>query len=133
MAQLPRSNYPSEVAVYNRLKKFVKDFKKKNKRLPTKKEITTRGKFDYATVVKYLDEGKDFLTFEEMVKTKQPPIIAEDLTPTQKKWYAANKDYLFVDKNNNFKKPPADDFMSLNTAQRYSVKKQYANRAISMT
>ena len=85
MAQLPRSNYPSEVAVYNRLKKFVKNFKKKNKRLPSKKEIQTLGKFDYATVIKYLDEGKDFLTFEEMVKTKQPPIIAEDLTPTQKK------------------------------------------------
>ena len=34
MAQLPRSNYPNEIAVYNRLKKFVRDFKKKNKRLP---------------------------------------------------------------------------------------------------
>ena len=129
MVQLPRSNYPNEVAVYNRLKKFVKDFKKKNKRLPSKKEIQTGGKFDYATVVKYLDEGKDYLTYEEMIKTKQPPIVAKDLTAPQKKWYSKNKDYLFVDKNNNFKKAPADDFMSLNTNQRYYVKNQYANRA----
>jgi len=128
MAQLPRSNYPNEIAVYNRLKKFVRDFKKKNKRLPSKKEIQTGGKFDYQTVVKYLDEGKDYLTYEEMIKTKQPPIAAKDLTAPQKKWYAKNKDYLFIDKNGNFKKGP-DDFMSLNTNQRYSVKNQYANRA----
>jgi len=69
MAQLPRSNYPSEVAVYNRLKKFVKDFKKKNKRLPSKKEIQRGAKADYSSVIKYLTEGKDYLTPTEMKKT----------------------------------------------------------------
>ena len=111
-----------------KLKKFVKDFNKKNKRLPSKKEIIRGASSDYNTVTKYLTEGKDYLTFEEMVKTKKPPVEAGDLTSAQKKWYKANKDFLFFDKDYNFKKMP-DDFMSLNTNDRSKVRRDYKNRA----
>ena len=111
-----------------KLKKFVKDFNKKNKRLPSKKEIIRGATSDYNTVTKYLTEGKDYLTFEEMVKTKQPPVEAGDLTSAQKKWYKANKDFLFYDKNYKFKKMP-DDFMSLSTNDRSKVRRSYTNRA----
>ena len=110
-----------------KLKKFVKDFKKKNKRLPSKKEIQRGANSDYNTVTKYLTEGKDYLTPTEMKKTLDPPREAGDLTSAQKKWYKANKDFLFQ-KNNKFKKMP-DDFMSLSTNDRAKVRKDYKNRA----
>ena len=112
-----------------KLKDFVKKFKKKNTRRPFKKEIQRGTNTDFATVKKYLKEGKDYLTFEEMKKTIDPPMEAGDLTSAQKKWYAANKDYLFIDNTTGqFKKGP-DDFMSLNTNKRAAVRNKYKNRA----
>jgi len=121
------STSPSALAE-KKLKKFVKDFKKKNKRLPSKKEIQRGAKADYSSVIKYLTEGKDYLTPTEMKKTLDPPREAGDLTPAQKKWYKANKDFLFYGKNYNFKKMP-DDFMSLSTNDRAKVRRDYTNRA----
>ena len=111
-----------------KLKKFVEDFKKENKRLPSKKEIQRGANTDLNIVKKYLTEGEDYLTPTEMRKTLAPPVEAKDLTSTQKKWYKANKDFLFYDKNNNLKKMP-DDFMSLNTQDRAKVRRDYENRA----
>ena len=111
-----------------KLKKFVEDFKKENKRLPSKKEIQRGANTDLNVVKKYLTEGEDYLTPTEMRKTLAPPVEAKDLTSTQKKWYKANKDFLFYDKNNNLKKMP-DDFMSLNTTDRAKVRRDYENRA----
>ena len=112
-----------------KLKDFVQDFKKENKRLPSKKEIQRGTASDFKSVNKYLKEGTHYLTTEEMYKIKKSGIDAADLTATQKKWYAANKDYLFFDKNNNFKKAPSDDFMSLSTNDRFKVRQQYNNRS----
>ena len=128
MAELPRPNYPLEVAVYKKLKNFVKDFKEENKRLPSKKEIQRGTGSDYNAVTKYLDEGKDFLTNEQSRKLKAPPVEAADLNPAQKEWYKKNKNYLFVDKKNNFRNLP-DDFMSLTNDQRFRIREQYKNRA----
>ena len=111
-----------------KLKDFVQDFKKENKRLPSKKEIQRGTASDFKSVNKYLKEGTHYLTTEEMYKIKKSGIDAADLTATQKKWYAKNKDYLFFDKNYNFKKMP-DDFMSLSTNDRFKVRKDYKNRA----
>ena len=128
-AYKPRDPSTSPAALAEKkLKKFVKDFKKKNKRLPSKKEIQRGAKADYSSVIKYLTEGKDYLTPTEMKKTLDPPREAGDLTPAQKKWYKANKDFLFFDKDYNFKKMP-DDFMSLSTNDRAKVRKDYKNRA----
>ena len=112
-----------------KLKDFVQKFKKDNKRLPSKKEIQRGTNADFSTVKKYLKEGKDYLTFEEMKKSLDPPREAGDLTPAQKKWYAANKDYLFINNTTGkFRKVP-DDFMSLTTSERASVRTKYKNRA----
>ena len=128
-AYKPRDPSTSPAALAEKkLKKFVKDFKKKNKRLPSKKEIQRGAKADYSSVIKYLTEGKDYLTPTEMKKTLDTPREAGDLTPAQKKWYKANKDFLFFDKDYNFKKMP-DDFMSLSTNDRAKVRKDYKNRA----
>jgi hypothetical protein len=70
-----------------KLKKFVEDFKKENKRLPSKKEIQRGANTDLNIVKKYLTEGEDYLTPTEMRKTLAPPVEAKDLTSTQKKWY----------------------------------------------
>ena len=121
------STSPSALAE-KKLKDFVKKFKKEKKRLPSKAEIQRGTTSDLNTIKKYLKEGKDYLTFKEMKKTLDPPREAGDLTPAQKKWYAANKDYLFLDKNNNWKKGP-DDFMSLSTNDRFRVRQQYNNRS----
>ena len=56
-----------------KLKDFVQKFKKDNKRLPSKKEIQRGTNADFSTVKKYLKEGKDYLTFEEMKKSLDPP------------------------------------------------------------
>ena len=111
-----------------KLKNFVKDFKKKNKRLPSRKEITRQANTDYNSVIKYLDEGKDYLTKAESTKLKDPPRPIQDLNSAQKKWYKANKDFLFFDKNFKYKKMP-DDFMSLNNVERTKVRTDYINRA----
>jgi len=111
-----------------KLKKFVKDFKEKNKRLPSRKEITRQANTDYNSVIKYLDEGKDYLTKAESTKLKDPPRPIQDLNPAQKKWYKANKNFLFFDKNFKYKKMP-DDFMSLNNVERTKVRTDYINRA----
>ncbi len=86
MAQLPRPNFPSEVALYQKLKDFIKDFKIENQRLPSNKEIQTGAKADYSSVIKYLDEGKDFLTRKESSKLKDYREKL-DLTKAEKKWY----------------------------------------------
>ena len=58
---------------------------------------------------------------------RQTPYL-EDLNSAQKKWYKANKDFLFFDKNFKYKKMP-DDFMSLNNVERTKVRTDYINRA----
>jgi len=112
-----------------RLKKFVKDFKEKNKRLPSRKEITRQANTDYNSVVKYLDEGKDYLTKAESTKLKDPPRPIQDLNPAQKKWYKANKNYLFINNTTGKYKKMPDDFMSLTNSERTSVRDKYKNRA----
>ena len=110
-----------------KIKDFVKQFKKDNKRRPMIVEISEGTGSAHSQVTKYATVGKDYLTPSESNKIKDSSIEAADLTAPQKKWYAANKDYLFMDKNNKWKKGP-DDFMSLNTADRSKVRKQYKNR-----
>jgi hypothetical protein len=112
-----------------KLKNFVKDFKKKNKRLPSRKEITRQANADHNSVVKYLDEGKDYLTKTESTKLKDPPRPIQDLNSAQKKWYKANKNYLFINNTTGKYKKMPDDFMSLTNSERTSVRDKYKNRA----
>ena len=121
------STSPSAL-VEKKIKDFIKKFKKENKRRPMISEISTGTGSHHSQITKYATVGKDYLTTSESYKIKGPSIIASDLTAPQKKWYAVNKDYLFMDKNNNWKKGP-DDFMSLNTNDRAKVRNQYKNRA----
>ena len=97
---------PSETAAAKtekNIKDFIKKFKKENKRRPMISEISTGTGSHHSQITKYATVGKDYLTTSESYKIKGPSIIASDLTAPQKKWYAANKDYLFMEKNNNWK------------------------------
>ena len=111
-----------------KIKDFIKQFKKDNKRRPMIAEISEGTGSHHSQITKYATVGKDYLTPSESNKIKDSAIEAADLTAPQKKWYAANKDYLFLDKNNKWKKGQ-DDFMSLNTNDRAKVRQQYKNRA----
>jgi hypothetical protein len=126
----PRDPSTSPAAlVEKKIKDFVKKFKKENKRRPMISEISEGTGSHHSQITKYATVGKDYLTTSESYKIKGSGLIASDLTPTQKKWYAANKDYLFTDNTTGpFKKGP-DDFMSLSTNQRAAVRKKYTNRA----
>ena len=128
MAELPRANFPASQAIYKKLKDFVKDFKEKNGRLPSNKEIQKGTKADYTSVVKYLDEGKDFLTKAESTKLKDSPIEKLDLTKAEKKWYKINKDYIFFNKDFTFKKMPDDEFLSLTNSERFRIREAYKNK-----
>jgi len=125
----PRDPSTSPAALTEKkIKDFIKQFKKDNKRRPMIAEISEGTGSHHSQITKYATVGKDYLTPSESNKIKDSAIEAADLTAPQKKWYAANKDYLFLDKNNKWKKGQ-DDFMSLNTNDRAKVRQQYKNRA----
>ena len=115
-------------AVKKKIKDFILAFQKDNGRLPMISEISEGTGSRHREVTKHTTEGIDYLTKEEGYKIKKSGADPADLTSAQKKWYAANKDYLFVDKKNNFIKGNPD-FMSLDTTDRYKVRRQYKNRA----